>query len=244
MPNSYFQFKQFKIEQDRCAMKVTTDACLFGAWSADQIQNSKVKIQNILDVGTGTGLLSLMVAQKTNAKIDAVEIDEAAAEQAEENFNTSAWKERLTIFKDSLQSFSNFQITKFSNYDLILSNPPFFDNDLKSENEKRNLALHSSALSLEELFVCVNKLLAVDGMFALLLPYHRNETAKKIAKENNLFVLQEMHVKQTTVHGFFRTMFLFGRKEIEPIASEMAIKENDNYTAEFIELLKDYYLHL
>src|SRR6266536_1002775 len=188
MSNSFFRFKQFTVHQDKCAMKVCTDACLFGALIAQQIRNpppdrisraGKSEIRNVLDIGTGTGLLSLMLAQKNpHVIIDAVEIDEAAAQQAKENFEASSWKDRLHVYHTSIQQFNPSTIQPFdqsttppfnqpTKYDLILSNPPFFENDLKSDNARRNLVLHISELSLEELLNVVIKHLNDDGSFVV-----------------------------------------------------------------------------
>src|SRR4051812_5902465 len=144
-------------------MKVCTDACLFGAWISEEVKSKNSKVKSVLDIGTGTGLLSLMFAQKNlQSIIDAVEIDEAAAQQARENFEASPWKERLQIYSTSIKLFISEK-----KYDLIISNPPFFENDLKSDDSKRNLALHSSQLSLEELLDAITKHLKEDGLFAV-----------------------------------------------------------------------------
>ena len=169
MANDYFQFKQFLIKQDKCAMKVCTDACLLGAFAANRLP---LTVHRLLDIGTGTGLLSLMLAQRNlNAVIDAVEIDEAAAEQAKENFNNSPWKERLNVHNEPIQKFAK-SINK--KYDVIICNPPFFENDLKSNDNQRNLALHSAALSLEELISIVGFLLEKNWklfLFASISPH-------------------------------------------------------------------------
>src|SRR5882724_12429409 len=122
MSNHFFQFKQFTIHQDHCAMKVTTDASLFGAWAEESVRSREPGVRNILDIGTGTGLLSLMLAQRINADIDAIEIDEAAAEQAIENTEASAWKERITVINADAK---NYSFPK--KYDCIISNPPFYE---------------------------------------------------------------------------------------------------------------------
>jgi tRNA1Val (adenine37-N6)-methyltransferase len=139
MANSFFQFKQFIIHQDRCAMKVTTDACLFGAWVAKEVGGQKSEVETILDIGTGTGLLSLMLAQKTNATIDSVEIDEAAAEQAQENANASLWKDRIFVMPGDAKDMA---YTFCKNFDIIISNPPFYENELTSSDHQKNLAHH------------------------------------------------------------------------------------------------------
>ncbi len=247
MPNNYFQFKQFTIQQQHCAMKVCTDACLFGAWAVESLelkaQSLKLKAQKILDIGTGTGLLSLMLAQKfTDVLIDAVEMDEAAAMQAAANFQASPWKERLKVYNTIIQQFN--QSTN-QHYNFIICNPPFFDNDLKSIDAQRNLALHSEALSLEELIIAIDNNLKADGNFAVLLPYHRTKYFEELAAAKNFHLAEKMLVKQTPKHGYFRSMLLFGREPFATVEKEIIIKNESNaYTNEFATLLKDYYLNL
>ena len=228
MPNNYFRFKQFTVYQDKSAMKVCTDACLFGAWVA-----SKTSAAKTLDIGAGTGLLSLMLAQRSAAHIEAVEIDEHAFEQSQENFNTSPWRDRLKIFHVPIQSFDN------GRYDLIISNPPFYSNDLKSENRKRNLALHSEALNLEELLASVKKLLAEPGSFAVLLPFHRAAYFENLATKYGLYLQEKVLVKQTPAHDYFRVMYILSNIDIPREAHQSEIVINDEL---FKELLKDYYL--
>lgn len=241
MPNNYFQFKQFKIYQDKCAMKVCTEACLFGAWAAEQMQNEKVKIKNILDIGCGTGLLSLMLAQKINAQTDAVEIDEQAALQAKENLEASPWKERLAVFNTPVQEFHS-TIT----YDLIICNPPFFKQSLRSSNHQKNTAKHSGSLSLNELNNIVVKLLKPEGRFAILLPYAEFKTFEITAKQEQLNLQRKTDIQQTHEHSFFRTMGIFLKQPApEAIYKTLSIRDVENYyTSQFTELLKDYYLHL
>lgn len=241
MPNDYFQFKQFLIMQDKCAMKVCTDACLFGSLIPALFKAEERK--KVLDIGTGTGLLSLMYAQKNdNAFIDAVEIDEAAAKQAEENFKASGWNERLNIYHRSVQQFADVINKK---YDIIICNPPFYKNDLKSIDTKRNLALHSDALSLEELIFIVKKLLADDGGFFMLLPYHRTKEFEILVSKYNLFVKEKVLIKQTPKHDYFRVMLWVERKGVDYKESEIIIMDNRNeYSERFKQLLRSYYLEL
>ena len=235
MPNSWFQFKQFKVEQDQCAMKVCTDACLFGS----QLPVD-ANVRTVLDIGTGTGLLSLMYAQlNQDATIDAVELDVAAASQAAENALSSPWSNRITIHQTAIQEFEPNRT-----YDLIISNPPFFENDLQSNDAQRNLALHSTALSLEELFSISKQLVKASGQICVLLPYHRREAAMTIAAANDLFCVQETTVHQTTKHAAFRIMLHFATQPIQRKAMTIYFKNGQDYTKEFIALLKPFYLYL
>ncbi len=239
MPNNYFQFKEFTVQQEDCAMKVTTDACLFGAWAAMMMNSEQWAINNILDIGTGTGLLSLMLAQKATAQIHAVEIEEAAANQAAGNFSLSPWKDRLHVHPASIQQFSNRSTLQF---DFIITNPPFFDNDLKSESPKRNLALHGSSLSLEELLKAIKINLSPNGKLAILLPYHRTDYFIDLAEE--FYLQKKALVKQTEKHPYFRSMLLLSRMQVTTKETEIIIKQNSRYSAAFTYLLEDYYLHL
>lgn len=241
MANSYFQFKQFTIHHDRCAMKVTTDACLFGGLLPASTEGIAV---SALDIGTGTGLLSLMFAQKNpTAVIDAIEMDADAAKQAAENVEASPWSNRIKIIRANAREFDYRK-----KYDVIISNPPFYEKELKGDNIKKNLAHHNEGLLLPELAEIIKKNLAPGGRFYLLLPYKRNEEVKKLFTGLRLPVQQVTLVKQSVRHDYFR-MVLEGKPETGEqtvtMTGEISIKDDkDLYTPEFVRLLKDYYLHL
>jgi len=245
MANNYFQFKQFTVHQQHCAMKVCTDACLFGAVippnplpfnsAQDEGKNS------VLDIGTGTGLLSLMYAQKDpHAIIDAVEIDKAAAQQAKENFEASPWKNRLnTINADILE------LDPYKKYDLIFSNPPFFENDLRSASAAKNNAKHDTSLHLPALLNAIGMHLNTDGIFAVLLPAHRVDHFEKLAGEKNFHLNQKIMVSQSPKHDHFRGILFFSGEEKKVELAEMTIRNNNgDYSYEFTTLLKDYYLNI
>lgn len=236
MSNNYFSFKQFTIHQDDCAMKVCTDSCLFGAIVAQYLPNRN----KALDIGSGTGLLSLMYAQKNAATIDAVELDENAFIQSQQNIAATSFANTINTFH---QNIINFATEK--RYDLVFSNPPFFKSSLKSNDEARNLAMHNDALSYKSLIKKVVMLLDVNGFFAVLIPYYAKDEFISIANNYDLILNKSFDIKQTTTHHFFRTIlfFSFAKKEIEPI--EIAIKDHqNNYSEAFVDLLKDYYLFL
>lgn len=219
-------------------MKVCTDACLFGSLLPTFFKGEGVKYA--LDIGTGTGLLSLMVAQKNNAvKIDAVEIDEDAAQQAKQNFQSSLWGARLQLICADVKK------TSFSKkYDLIFSNPPFFEDDLKSNRPQRNTALHSTGLSLKELVPAIKSNLANDGIFAVLLPYHRTGYFEGLCNKHKFYCVEKVLVRQTPKHDFFRSILFFSTQNIPSQHKEIIIQINHQYSKEFVALLKDYYLYL
>ncbi len=160
--NNWFEFKQFRIEQQKAAMKVGTDGVLLGAWTPI------VDAQRILDVGTGTGLIALMLAQRSNARIDAVEIDKLASEEAEFNFAQSPWNDRLNVFNTNFQVFVNLP---FVPYDLIVSNPPFFINSLKTKCAALSVARHDEMLSFDQLITGAKRLLSNTGRFCVIIPF-------------------------------------------------------------------------
>ena len=242
MPNHYFRFKEFTIHQDKCSMKVCTDACIFGACVAGSIANNIPQMagSNCLDIGSGTGLLSLMIAQKNpHSIIDAIEIEKNAYEQAKENFSISKWNDRLNIFHTDVKDFLSGK-----KYDLIISNPPFYENELLSIEKNKNIAKHAEGLTLKDLIVIVKKKLSESGYFVILLPYHRIQYFEDMATENSLFLRQKLLIRQTPSHNFFRGILFFSNNKSNPQTNELTIKNNDSYTEDFTALLKDYYLKL
>ncbi|MBC5993303.1 tRNA1(Val) (adenine(37)-N6)-methyltransferase [Pontibacter cellulosilyticus] len=236
MANSYFQFKQFRIEQDKCAMKVCTDSCLFGAVL------DVAGAAHILDIGAGTGLLSLMVAQRSQASIDAVEINPEAQQQAQENFSISPWAGRLKLHPESLQEFAAH---KQQRYDIILSNPPFFISSLKSPDAAINAARHVEQVFFEEILRFAQQHLTSSGKLYLLLPPPEAILFQKLAQKYDLHLAHTLEV-YTKVGGKCIRHIQTYTFDAVPAATvdQIAIREMDGvaYSPAFIELLKEYYL--
>jgi tRNA1Val (adenine37-N6)-methyltransferase len=245
MPNYFFQFKQFTIYQDRCAMKVTTDACCFGGWVAAQLRKDDrwSNASRLLDIGAGTGLLSLMAAQSFPGQIDAVELDEAAATQARENCAASPWGNRIRVFEADICHW-----TGAGSYDVILSNPPFYENDLKSPQPVRNLAHHDGGLRLPDLLKVVQQRLARKGIFFLLLPYKRHPDVEMGLRETGLQITEMILVKQTPAHDPFRILYRITVKDspgqqLTPSLLSISTAPGQ-YSEAFAALLQEYYLKL
>ncbi len=237
MPNTYFQFQQFRINQEKSGMKVTTDACLFGVWVANQTDEKNSDY--ILDIGSGTGVLSLMLAQKTtDSQIDAVELNGNAFKEAQDNFHQSPWKDRLNCLNSSIQEYKTEK-----KYDLIISNPPFFENSFKGTDTSKNQALHSSDLSMEALLENVIRLLSKEGSAYLLYPELEMNRFVALAERSGLFHKRMVIVRNKVGDPVFRKMGKFELKKSNLEESEIIIrKESGKYTDGFWELLKDYYL--
>jgi len=243
-----FQFKQFTINQDRCAMKVGTDGVLLGAWCP--IDNNPF---SILDIGAGTGILSLMLAQRSNAEhpslhgelaqqIDAIEIDEDAYEQCVENFESSPWGDRLFCFHAGLDEFVE---EPEEDYDIIISNPPFYTEDYKTENEQRDLARFSDALPFEDLVEAAHLLLSENGIFAVIIPFKEEEKFITLAKDFELHPFKITRVKGTPTTEIKRSLLAFSKTQKQTLVDELIIETaRHQYTEEYIDLTKDFYLKM
>jgi tRNA1Val (adenine37-N6)-methyltransferase len=240
MPKTYFQFKQFTIQQDQCAMKVSTDSCLFGAWLSKEIIPSLSNTNHVLDIGTGTSLLMLMLAQEHTIAIDGIELDVLAYQQALSNIDSSNWKEQLQLFRGDVRSFEFGR-----HYDLIISNPPFYENDLLPPSKSKASAMHDATLKLEELLISIEKNLNPDGYFALLIPFHRFEYLNHLAFAMGFKLHKVVHVQHQQDHQYIRSMVLFCRKSSVTHIQSIVIKNNDGgYASVFVDLLRGYYLYL
>ncbi|HEY4618716.1 MAG TPA: methyltransferase [Flavobacterium sp.] len=236
---SKFQFKQFSIQQDRCAMKIGTDGVLLGAWTP--IENNPF---SILDIGTGTGIIALMLAQRSHAEqIDALEIDEEAYEQSVDNFESSPWGDRLFCFHAGLDEFVE---EPEDEYDLIVSNPPFYSEDYKTECKQRDTARFQDVMPFEDLIEAAALLLSESGIFAVIIPFKEEEKFLALAKECELFPLKITRVKGTPTTEIKRSLLAFSRQENpDLILNELIIETaRHQYTTEYIELTKDFYLKM
>lgn len=237
MANPYFKFKKFTIWHDKCAMKVGTDAVLLGAWANTD------KCNNMLDIGTGTGIIALMLAQRSNAIIDAIDIDEDACIQAKENTERSPFSERINITHCSCSEFTSLVQKK---YDLVVSNPPYFVDSLKCPNIKRTMARHTDTLLLSDLIKEALHVLSPSGRIALVLPYERINEIEDIATENSLSIIRQTDVIPIPCAQPKRLL-------IELSADSTRIKNRNTltievtrhqYTPEYIALTKDFYLNM
>ncbi|WP_455632999.1 tRNA1(Val) (adenine(37)-N6)-methyltransferase [Parabacteroides sp.] len=237
MANPYFQFKKFTVWHDKCAMKVGTDGVLLGAWASTE------RCLRILDVGTGTGLIALMLAQRSTAILDAIDIDPDACLQARENIAKSPFANRIQVYQTPLSEYKPDEHIK---YDLIVSNPPYFIDSLKCPDTKRNLARHTDTLSLPDLLRDSRKLLAPEGNIALVLPFEQREYLIGLAREESLFPLRETHVSPVPDAIPKRLLIELSTKPVtEPELSYLTLEiERHRYTDEFIALAKDFYLKM
>lgn len=241
-----FKFKKFSVNQDQCAMKIGTDGVLLGAWTS--LKNNPF---SILDIGSGTGILSLMLAQRSNAElIDAIEIDDYTHEQCVDNFENSPWGDRLFCYHASLKEFNEDIEDK---YDLIISNPPFYSENYKTENGQRDLARFTDAMPFAHLIDCVSNLLSEHGVFSVIIPFKEELKFINLASKANLFPSRILHVKGNPNSEIKRSLLEFSFRETctelsrssDIKTDELTIEtERHQYTQDYIDLTKNFYLKM
>ncbi len=242
MSTNSFAFKQFIIHQEKCAMKVGTDAVLLGAWA------KTYGVRRALDIGTGTGVIALMLAQKCGATIDAIDIDGQTAEEAKENVQHSPWHDRVHVQNVSVQDFEKMHPeTSTEKYDLIVSNPPYFSDSLPATEESRTKARHTIVLPFPDLIHAAASLLSKEGKFYVILPTKEGETFRELAEAKGLHLRRLTRVKTTPEKTEKRLLMQFGFTAKPQISESTLIIEKDNlnaqnYSDEYRELTKEYYL--
>ncbi len=232
-----FHFKQFSLFHHQSTMKVGTDAVLLSAWA--DVNNA----DSILDVGTGSGIIAMIMAARSKARVDAVEIDPASCHEAEENFARSPFNNRLKLFR---QDFTTFASKTNLRYDLIISNPPFFINDMKSENLQKNNARHTDTLSYKDLCQGTAHLLSSNSRFCVVLPYTESKYFIDIALQNNLFLAKKMLIFPKPCSRPNRVNMEFVKNKPGNTEEEKFIirNENGNFTQQYVDLLSNYYISI
>ncbi|MCX6239444.1 MAG: methyltransferase [Bacteroidia bacterium] len=231
--NNWFEFKQFRIEQHKSAMKVGTDGVLLGAWAS--VNNA----QRVLDVGTGTGLIALMLAQRSNAMIDAVEIDELACREAKFNFEQSGWSDRLRVFHIDFQLFADLSCEP---YDLIISNPPFFVNSLKTTNAALAVARHNDMLSFNQLVFGTRKLLSSSGRLCIIIPFSSCVEFRESARLAGFYLRNQTSVIPKSGKAPKRVLLEFSIQPGYPSANVLEVlDENGFYTENYKSLTSPFY---
>jgi tRNA1Val (adenine37-N6)-methyltransferase len=236
MSNPYFAFKQFIVYHDLCAMKVGTDGVLLGAWAHTG------KCRSVLDIGTGTGLIALMCAQRSDALIDAVEVDASAFNQATQNIAASPWKGRITLHHTSFQSFA---VQALKQYELIISNPPYYRNALKPPDSQRTMARHNDRLTWESLLFHTQNLLDAEGSFCVIIPALEADHFIQLAYFNGLFPKKKTLVRPHSRKAPVRCMLQFSKSGWGSCQTDELIIKNDadEYSSSFREITRDYYLN-
>lgn len=233
-----FKFKQFEVQQDKCAMKIGTDAVLLGAWTSIETNPFSV-----LDIGSGTGVLALMLAQRSHAElIDAIEIDDQAYEQCVDNFEASHWGDRLFCYHASLEEFVG-EIEE--PYDLIISNPPFYSEDYKTDDSQRDLARFSDAMPFSHLVENSSKLLSEAGIFSVIIPFKEETSFIELASSFKLFPNRILRVQGNVTSEFKRSLIEFSFRKSDIKTDTLIIEtERHQYTEKYINLTKDFYLKM
>jgi len=238
MPNNYFDFKQFSIKQDKCAFKVGTDGVILGSYA--DVRGA----ETILDIGTGTGLIALMLAQRCKATVYAIEPDNLSFEQAKENFLSSKWSDRIFVFNSTLQNFFPDGVK----FDLIVANPPFFSRSLKNPEKRAANARHNDSLPFGELLEGANRLLKDNGLIEIIIPTTESTELMRISEGVGLVCIKVLRIKPTPTSGFTREVI--GLKKISglsierPVVETLVIEENGRhrYSPRYIGLTSEFYL--
>jgi tRNA1Val (adenine37-N6)-methyltransferase len=234
--NNFFQFKQFKVVQNHAAMRVGTDGVMLGAWT------DVGRASRILDIGTGTGLIALMLAQRNKtAQIDAIDIETGAVTDTSFNFENSPWKKRLHLKQISAQDFATTSIAK---YDLIVCNPPFFNNSLPSQQQSKTLARHTSKLTFKELVLAASKLLKPEGRFCVVLPVESEKQFRSEAALLRLLPYRITRVRSNPFKPVKRIIMAFAFEATSISENELTIEDETRhvYTKAFQELVDAFYL--
>lgn len=241
MPNPYFRFRQFTVRQEHTAMKVSTDACLFGAFIARELHAlipSGKPESRVLDIGSGTGLLSLMLAQQHEVSIEAVEMDKAAFEDCRANVEASPWSSRITLHHANI-----LDVVPSHAFRIIISNPPFYARQLHAPDAKRNLARHETDLTLGQLLDYSARYLHIDGYLFLLLPAEREDDVQDEATRRAFCLKKKVLVRHSPAHPVTRIIWVWSLQHTETVVEQLSIREADGtYSAAFSGLLHDYYL--
>jgi tRNA1Val (adenine37-N6)-methyltransferase len=236
MSNTWFQFKQFRVDQENSALKVGTDGVLLGAWC------DTAGSRHILDVGTGTGVIALMLAQRSDARVAAIEISEEACKDALSNFSNSRWSDRLSLCTGD---FNHFQDTHASRYDLIVSNPPFFKKSQRSADLASYMARHDVSLSFQQIIAGSKKLLNETGRLAVIIPFEALDDFRETARLEGFYLCRRTNVVPKTGKPPKRVLLEFSVTPAHPEISELVIlRDQDNYSESFVEMTKEFYLNL
>lgn len=234
MANDYFQFKEFTIYHDKCAFKVGTDGVLLGA--AADISGAK----NILDIGTGTGLIALMLAQRSNAEITAIEPDSISFMQASENISLSKWNNRIKLVPTTFQDFEDVK-----RFDLIVTNPPFFVDSLKNPDSRKSATRHNDSLTSDDIIRGALKFLSEEGKLQLILPFAEGNIFIDKAHDLGLYLYIKLNIRSLPGSLIKRMILGFSRNKAGLTKRELVIEKGSRheYSEEYINLTKDFYLN-
>lgn len=234
--NNYFQFKQFKILQEKSAMKVNTDGVLLGAWVNVEFA------QSVVDVGTGTGVIALMLAQRSSAAITAIEIEKNAAQEADLNIQNSKWSNRISVHPVSFQEFAK---TTKNAFDLVVSNPPFFSNGVKNQCQNKSLARHNDSLPFSSFIEGSVQILTPKGKLAVILPANQSRQFTEIANANGLYLNRLTEIKPSPLKEANRYLMEFSGNQTTTIKDELTIYSDNgaDYTEQYKNLTQDFYLN-